>query len=74
MSQGEYLSVTDQPRLLQWQVSPSPLWCPPSPALINSLCLANWDQEIHLQHERPFNNWGLRGDLDLNHCGGLAHT
>lgn len=74
MSQGEYLSVTDQPALLRWQVSPSPPRWLSSPAWINSLCLAKWGLETHLLPERPSNNWGLGGDPYLKLCGGLAHS
>lgn len=74
MSQGEYLSVTDQPVLLPWQVSPSPLWCLSSPPLINSQCLAKWGLETHLLPERPSNNWRLSEDLYLKLCGGLANS
>lgn len=74
MSQGEYLSVTDQPVLLRWQVSPSPPWCLSSPAWINSLCLVKWGLETHLLPERPSNNWGLGGDSYLKLCRGLAHS
>lgn len=58
MSRGRYLSVTDTPVLLRWQVSPSPLWGLSSPAWINSLCLARWSLETHLLPERPSDNWG----------------
>lgn len=73
MSQGKYLSVTDQPVLMQWQVSPSPPWGLSSPAWINSLCLAKWGLETHLLPERPSNNWGLVGNLYLKLCRDLAH-
>lgn len=68
MSQGEYLSVTDQSVLLQWQVSPSPQLCLSSPPLIN------WGLEIHLLPERPSNNWGLGEDLYLKLCRVLADS
>lgn len=74
MSQGEYLSVTDQSVLLQWQVSPSPQLCLSSPPLINFQCLAKWGLEIHLPPERPSNNWGLGEDLYLKLCRVLADS
>lgn len=51
MSQGEYLSVTDQSVPLQWQVSPSPQLCLSSPPLINFQCLTKWGVETHLLFE-----------------------
>lgn len=73
MSQGEYLSVTDQPVLQQWQVSPSPQWCLSSLSLINSQWLAKWGLETHLLPTRdPLTNGDLGKDLYLNLCGGCA--
>lgn len=72
MSQGEYLSVTDQPVLLRWQVSSSPLWRLPSPTLIKSRCLAKCGVESHLLPERPSNNWGPRGDPYSIICRGFG--
>lgn len=62
MSRGEYLSVTDQPVLLRWQVSPSPPWRLPTPTLIKFQCLAKCGVETHRLPERPSNNWRPRGD------------
>lgn len=72
MSQGEHLSVTDQPVLLWWQVSPSPLWCLSSPTLIKSQCLAKCGVGTHLLPERPSNNWGLIGDPYSKLRGGFG--
>lgn len=73
MSQGEYLSVTDQLVLLRWQVSPSPQWCLSSHPLINSQCLAKWALEAHLLPTRdPLTNGELCKDLYLKLCGSLA--
>lgn len=73
MSQGEYLSVTDQPVLRRWQVSPSPQWCLSSLPLINSLWLAKWGLETHLLPTRdPLTNGDRCKDLYLKLCGGCA--
>lgn len=72
MSQGEHLSVTDQPVLLWWQVSPSPRWCLSSPTLIKSQCLAKCGVGTHLLPERPSNNWGLIGDPYSKLRGGFG--